>query len=410
MASGGAQHAIGYLTNVYPAVSHSFIKREILALEAQGIAVRRWSIRPFSRDLPDPVDRAEAERTEVLLTQHLALLLSALWMTVQRPRRIWRALRTCLAGRPAGLRPVIVRLAYVVEACLLVRRAQAAGVTHIHAHFGTNPATVARLARLLGGPTYSFTAHGPDEFDQPLLHDLHGKVADAAFAVAISHYGRSQLMRWSDPAQWSRIHTVRCGLDDQFLAANHSPIGTRPGTTFACVARLAPQKGLPVLIEAAALLCRAGRDFSIVIAGEGPLREQLEQAIADHGLGDRVTLLGAVSSARVRELILEARAFVLPSFAEGLPVSIMEALALERPVITTRIAGIPELVDDGCGRVVDAGDVTGLAAAMTELLEASPEALHDMGRIGRERVLAAHDITAIARDLGGLFPPVAEHP
>ena len=408
--SATASASIGYLTNVYPAVSHSFIKREILALEAMGLTVRRWSIRPFARDLPDPVDRVEAERTEVLLSQPGALLMAVLMIALRRPLCMCRALSASLAGRPAGLRSFVVRLAYVAEACLLVRRARAMGVSHIHAHFGTNPTTVVRLARKLGGPTYSFTAHGPDEFDQPQLHDLRGKVADAAFAVGISHYGRSQLMRWADPADWHRIHVVRCGLDDQFLAADHPVIEAAHGNVFACVARLAPQKGLPVLIEAAALLHHAGRDFRILIAGEGDLRGQLEQAIADNGLHDRVTLLGAVSADRVRDLIIEARAFVLPSFAEGLSVSIMEALALERPVITTRIAGIPELVDDGCGRVINAGDAAGLAAAMTDLLEASPGVLRDMGRVGRERVLAAHDITAIARDLSGLFHSSAEHP
>lgn len=397
---------IGYLTNVYPAVSHSFIKREILALEAQGIKVHRWSIRACAPDLPDPSDRREAERTETILAGKTKVVLAAVLTLLRQPLKFHGALRACLKGRPAGARILIVRLAYLAEACLLAQSARQRGVRHIHAHFGTNPATVARLSYLLGGPSYSFTVHGPDEFDQPIVHDLAGKVADAKFVVAISDYGRSQLMRWCDMADWPKLNVVRCGLDQCFLSADFPQIPDDAERTLVCVARLAPQKGLPILIEAAASLKQAGQDFRIVIVGDGDLRPRLEHSIRAGDLEGMVELRGAASMAVVRSEILAARAFVLPSFAEGLPVSIMEALSLGRPVITTRIAGISELVDEACGRVVSAGDVASLCAAITEILDAPVHQLRDMGKIGRQRVLSAHDAEINAQKLATLFAAV----
>ena len=392
---------IGYLTTVYPAVSHSFVRREIQALEGLGVTVKRWSIRPPAKALPDPLDRAEAERTDVILGRTASVILAAMASLVLTPLALWRAARVSLCGRPAGLKALLVRLAYVAEAAYLVRAARRCGVDHVHAHFGTNSASVARLSRVLGGPDFSFTVHGPDEFDQPLVHDLRGKIADAAFVVAISHYGRSQLMRWSPPADWAKLAVVRCGLDPQFLENPAADLEPRPVRTLSCVARLAPQKGLPVLVEAADLLRRSVRDFKIVIVGDGDLRQALEQDIAARGMRDHFEFRGWASAAEVRDVILGSRAFVLPSFAEGLPVAIMEALALQRPVITTRIAGIPELVDEQCGWLVDAGEPEALAAAMAAALDATPEDLAAMGREGLRRVALSHNATVNASVLYG---------
>lgn len=404
VGKGPACLVVGYLTNVYPAVSHSFIKREILALEALGVTIRRWSIRPCAADLPDPSDQAEAERTEVILARKPAVLLAAAKAVLLRPRRAWRTIGKALEGRPAGLRAAVVRLAHFAEACYLAERAKAAGVQHIHAHFGTNPASVARLAHAMGGPPFSFTVHGPDEFDAPQLYALGAKIAEARFAVAISRYGRSQLMRWSRPADWSKLHVVRCGLDAQFLAepAEQRGAASEP-PTFSCVARLAPQKGLPVLVAAAALLHEAGQQFRIVIVGDGELRQSLEGQLQDLGLAPCFELLGWQSASVVQDVILRSRAFVLPSFAEGLPVAIMEALALRRPVISTRIAGIPELVDEQCGWLIDAGDAPALAKALSQALAADPAALDRLGETGRQRVLADHDISRSADALHRLL-------
>jgi len=381
---------LAYLTNRYPAVSHSFIRREILAIEAAGDPVERYSIRPPGL-VADAADQAEIARTTVILAQGLpALLGAALRMLVTRPGRFWGALRCALAMAGGAPGRIVRHLAYLVEACWLTRRLEARGIEHLHAHFGTNPAAVARLVRRLGGPPYSFTIHGPKEFDEPVVLDLGGKIAEARMVATISHFGRSQAMRWSAPRHWSKIRIVRCGVDEAFLARGDDIV---PPTAprFATVCRLSAQKGLPLLVEAAAILAERGLDFHITICGDGELRGEIAAAIADAGIGDRITLAGNCDAATVRRHLLAARAFVLPSFGEGLPVVIMEALALERPVIASAIAGTPELVDADCGWLIPAGAVEPLVEAMAAALAASPEQLARMGAAGRARVVAAHD-------------------
>ena len=380
---------IAYLCNRYPAVSHSFVRREIAGVEAAGHAVDRYTVRAPA-GLVDPSDRAEAERTTTILAAGAVGIALALAVALLRtPRRFAGATRAALRGAGCSPGTLIRHLAYLGEAAWLVRRFRRHPVDHLHAHFGTNPATVARLARRLGGPPYSFTAHGPDEFDRPEALDLRGKVAEARLAVAISSFGRSQLMRWSDPADWHRVAVARCGVDAAFLETPPSPATAEP--RFASVARLNGQKGLPLLVEAAAMLKARGRRFRLDVAGDGELREALARQIAAAGLDDEVRLVGTLDGAGVRRLIEGARAFVLPSFAEGLPVVIMEALALERPVIATAIAGTPELVDAACGWLVPAGSAEAVADAMAAAIDAPTDTIRAMGREGRRRVAEHHD-------------------
>src|SRR5690606_25558584 len=226
-------------------------------------------------------------------------------------------------------------LAYFAEAAALAERLDRSGVRHVHVHFGTNPATVAQLATRMADITYSFTVHGPDEFDAPGPLDLAGKIAEAAFVAGVSSFGRGQLMRWSDPSHWDRIHVVRCALAPLFL---DTPSVPEPSRRLVCVARLNAQKGLPLLIDAMAHLAEEP-DFMLDIIGDGEQRPAIEAQIAQAGQGHRIRLLGWRSPQEVFRELAGARAFVLPSFAEGLPVVLMEALALGRPVIATAIAG-----------------------------------------------------------------------
>lgn len=386
--SRGTARRIAYLTSQYPAASHSFVRREIEAVEAAGVEVRRFSVRPPAATLPDPADRREAAVTRVVLDQGAAKLLAAtLAVAVTRPRRFAGALGLVLSAVRRYPAAAVRQLAYLAEACWLSR--ELTDVTHLHAHFGTNPAAVARLVNRLTDLPYSFTVHGPDEFDAPREHDLPGKVADAEAVMAISSFGRSQLMRWSDPAHWAKLAVVRCGVDRLFT--DEPPAGDRTAPQLACVARLSAQKGLPLLIEAAAELVRDGTDFRLVLVGDGEMRSQIEAQIARAGMSDRVTITGMVAADAVRRILLDSRAMVLPSFAEGLPVVIMEALALRTPVVVSAIAGTPELVDAECGWLVPAGDVSRLADAMRAALAATPEALARMGDVGRKRVLRMHD-------------------
>jgi colanic acid/amylovoran biosynthesis glycosyltransferase len=393
---------IAYIVNQYPAVSHSFIRREILALESQGVEVDRYSIRASQIGLVDSGDRAEEKRTVSVLTQGWpALILSVMQIALSHPLSFLRTFAFAL--RKAGMSPerLFRHTAYIAEACFLRQRLARNRVDHVHAHFGTNPAMVVRLLKRLGGPSYSVTMHGPDEFNAAQFYDLPGKIAEAAATMAISDYGRGQLMMWSALEDWSRLYVVRCGLDSALLDHPSVPINEAP--RLCTVARLSEAKGIPILIEAAACLRQENVPFILNIVGDGPLRPYLEQRLVELGLTEHVFLKGALSSEDVRSELLQSRAMVLPSFAEGLPVVIMEALALERPVVTTRITGIPELVDEQCGWLIPAGRVDSLVVAMKQALSMDPARLQAMGQIGRARVLEQHDIAKIAQQLATLF-------
>jgi glycosyltransferase involved in cell wall biosynthesis len=256
------------------------------------------------------------------------------------------------------------------------------------------------------------TVHGPDEFDAPRALSLRDKVADAAFVAAISDFCSAQVRRWSRAEDWHKIHVVRCGVDRAFLDAA-VPIA-RQSRMLLSVGRLSAQKGQLLLIEAFARLRAAGFDATLTIAGDGELRADVERAIRAHGLEPDVTLAGWVDEAELRRLLVAARALVLPSFAEGLPVVLMEALAMERPVIATYVAGTPELVTHGQnGWLVPAGNIDALACAMHAALSEPVERLEGMGAAGARRVRERHDASIEAARLETLLaaasaPPVGE--
>jgi colanic acid/amylovoran biosynthesis glycosyltransferase len=398
---------IAYLINQYPWVSHSFIRREICALEAMGLEVCRFSIRDTGGAHADAADCHEARRTRVLLNRPWALAAAVTRALLGRPVRFGRALRLAWKLGRCSEAGIVRSMAYLAEACRLRQWLHSSGCRHLHAHFGTNPAAVAMLCQELGGPAYSFTVHGPDEFDRAPHLALDEKIARARFVAAISEFGRSQLMRWCDARHWSKLHIVRCGLDDQFLDHERVPIPAAP--RLVCVGRLCAAKGQLLLVEAAQRLAREGVDFRLVLVGDGELRGRIESLVAQQHLGDRITITGWASNQTVRAEVLGARAMVLPSFAEGLPVVIMEALALGRPVISTYIAGIPELVKPAMnGWLIPAGSVEGLAAAMREALTMPVERLEQMGRHGARTVAQRHDVAVEARRLAQLVAGTAD--
>jgi glycosyltransferase involved in cell wall biosynthesis len=399
---------IAYLVNQYPQPSQSFIRREIAAMEALGPIIRRYSVRRWNGTLVDSQDRAEQEATQVVLDVGvIGLAWALLKFATTSPLVFWRALKFAARLGRRSERGLAYHLIYLAEACVLKTWFQKDQIEHVHAHFGTNSATVAVLCRALGGPTCSVTVHGPEEFDQPRSLALDEKIKWSSFVVAISEFGRSQLCRWASYDQWPKIQIVRCGLDSLFLRDDPSPPPLN--RRLVCVGRLAEQKGQLVLIKAAARLKREGQDFELIQAGDGPLRSEIEAAIHDHGLAGMVRLVGWQSNTEVRDLIRSSRAMVLPSFAEGLPVVIMEALALGRPVISTYVAGIPELVEPGVtGWLVPASSEDALAEAMRAALEANPEQLHEMGRLGALRVAERHDARIEASRLESLIRDVVQ--
>lgn len=393
---------IAYLINEYPKVSHSFIRREIHALERQGLEVRRIALRGWDGTLPDEEDQRERELTLYVLRKGARALLPAVLRTLLRsPRRLLRTLRLAAIMARNTDRPLPYHLAYVAEACLILPWLARFGIGRLHAHFGTNSAEVAMLVHSLGGPPYSFTVHGPEEFMRPV--GLTEKIKRASLVVAISNFGKSQLCLWAPYEQWSKIHIIRCGLEQAF----HKGVETRlpPATArLTCVGRLTEAKGQLLLVEAAARVAAKNIDFQLVLAGDGPLRAALESLIDRFGLRDRVRITGWISSSQVRQELLASRAMVLPSFAEGLPVVIMEALALHRPVLTTYVAGIPELVTHGeTGWVFPAGSVEDLALAMEQCLLSPDEEIARMGDAGCRRVMRLHSVDEEARKLAALF-------
>jgi glycosyltransferase involved in cell wall biosynthesis len=397
---------IAYLVNQYPKVSHSFIRREILALERQGFDVLRIAIRGWDGELVDADDLRERDRTRYVLQDGMgSLLAAAARMAIAAPARFLQALVLALKMGWRADRPWPFHLIYLAEASRMVPWMADVGVRHLHAHFGTNSAEVAMLATALGGPPFSFTVHGPEEFDKPQFLHIREKVRRAAFVAAISSFGRSQLFRWIDYADWPKVQVVHCGLEPVFHAGAAVPIPAEPAIArIVCVGRLCEQKGQLLLIEALALLQKKGLALDLVLAGDGEMRSELEFLIAQHQLQQRVRITGWISSDQVREEILAARALVLPSFAEGLPVVIMEAMALRRPVLTTYVAGIPELVLPGInGWLFAAGDVDALAAVLEEFLAAPVQQLNAMGEAGHRRVLERHSVDIEAAKLARLF-------
>jgi colanic acid/amylovoran biosynthesis glycosyltransferase len=395
---------LGYLTSVYGRASDTFIRSEVAVLRSLGHEVRTFSIRrPPSTELVSDEIRAEQAETEAVLDVGLPRLAASAFLTaVRSPRKMLEAIQLALRIRKPGLKGHLLPVVYLLEAAYLAGRLQAKGVEHLHNHIGENSAAVAMIAAAIAGIPYSLTIHGPGEFDRPTELALDVKIHRASFVAAVTEFGRSQLFRWSDYADWPKIRIIHCGVEPLFL--DREPDLPPEAPQFVCVGRLAEQKGQLVLIEAAGRLASEGVDFGITLVGDGPMRKPIEKAIERLGLKGRVRLAGWMGAQGVFDEILKARALVLPSFAEGLPVVIMESLALGRPVISTYIAGIPELVEPGeCGWLVPAGSVDALAQAMREALSSPVEELGRMGREGARRVAEQHDARIEARKLSALF-------
>lgn len=397
---------IAYLTNQYPKVSHSFIRREICALEERGWRISRFSIRRTREGLPDPADHLEAARTRVLVDGSSASLGRAWLGTLRsRPTQFKSALRLALKMGAQSERGTARHLAYLAEACVLRRECAEQDIHHLHAHHGTNSAAVALLCNLLGGPAYSFTVHGPEEFEHAARLALGEKIAPAAFVVSVSEYGRAELFRWCAVPDRAKIHLVRCGVDEAFL--DYPPTHVPDVARVVCVGRLDSQKDPMNLVNAIRRLNQAGTRCELVWLGDGPLRTAIEKEIQSSPSSLPIKLAGWASSREVLEHLRTARALVLPSRAENIPSVIMEAFALRRPVVSTKVGGIGELVRDGLnGWLVPPGSTDALAAALRQVLQTSVSRLYEMGSNGAELVNRFHAAARQAEQLEGLFRSV----
>ncbi|MDE4192700.1 glycosyltransferase family 4 protein [Phaeobacter gallaeciensis] len=389
---------LAYLTGEYPRASDTFIQREVAALRALGHDVLTCSIRTTGAEhLVGPEQRQEHALTFKVLgacKKPLRLLRAHLrWM--RNPGRYIAALRLAWKTAPRGVKGRLYNLIYFLEAGVLADELRRQEVDHLHNHIATAACTVAMLASELSGIPYSFTIHGPDIFFNPNHWRIDEKAARARFVACISEFCRSQLMCFADQSHWARFHIIHCGIDPgRYTSAPHK------GANLLFVGRLAAVKGLPILLNA---LRDLSGDWKLTVIGDGPDRAALEA----QAQGLNVDFLGYRSQSEVAEALSSTDVFVLPSFAEGVPVVLMEAMASAVPVVATRIAGIPELVDHATsGLLVPPGDPQELRAALDHML-ADSKARQDMGLAGRAKVSDDFNIHTEAARLSRLFTSYA---
>jgi glycosyltransferase involved in cell wall biosynthesis len=395
---------IAYLTTAYPAISHTFIRRELLEIERRGHEVHRFSIRPHLAAPVDPTDKAELAKTLHILRQPKSRLISALAkIVVTQPGKTLAAFKHTLELAKSSERGLLRHVAYIAEAAFLLGEVRRRGIEHIHVHFGTNAAAVAMLVREMGGPPFSITVHGgPSEFDAPIGLSLGDKIRAAEFICAITDYCAAQLRRWVGSEHWDKIKIIHCTVGEQFFQAA-APMDPS-ANTLVCIGRLAPQKGHLMLVDAFAQAINSGVDARLVMCGDGDLRPEIERRAAAAGIQDRIEFTGWIDEAEVRRRLLFSRCMILASFAEGLPMVIMEAFALGRPVISTTIAGIPELVVPGVnGWLVTAGRSDQTAEAIRAVMATPVPRLQEMASAGRQMVLEQHNTTIEGEKLERLF-------
>ena len=393
---------IAYLTGEYPRASDTFIQREVAALRDLGHHVLTCSVRTTSADhLVGPEQRAEHAATFKVLgamRNPVAVLRAHLrWM--RNPRRYLSALGLAWKTAPAGVRGRLFNLIYFAEAGVLADRLVRDRIDHLHNHIPESSGTVAMLVHALSCLPYSFTIHGPSEFFNALHWRIGEKAARATFVACISDFCRSQMMCFSDMTHWDRFHIVRCGVNPDRYGSN--PV--RGGKRLLFVGRLAGVKGVPLLLDAVAGLRAKHPDLRLTLIGDGPERAALETQTRSLGLSEIITFAGYQSQDAVADALSETDVFVLPSFAEGVPVVLMEAMAAGLPVVSTRIAGIPELVVDGeSGILVPPGDGNALTVALDKLLS-DRDMCAAMGAKGRARVQADYNLRTEAAWLSRLF-------
>jgi colanic acid/amylovoran biosynthesis glycosyltransferase len=396
---------LAYLISQYPAVSHTFILREIVELRRLGFIIRPASINAPDRpgDQLTAVEREEAQTTWYVKRQGVRGAVSALWQTLRtHPTGLVRGFAAALRWGGLDPRKTVLNLAYLVEAVMLGQWMRSGQLPHLHVHFATPAAMVGLLAKTVFAIGFSFTVHGPDEFYDAPGYRLAEKLEGADFVICISHYARSQIMKLSPVAHWHKYDICRLGVDPARFAARPSkPVGE--AFELLCVGRLTPAKGQHILLDALALLVAAGRRLRLTFVGDGPDRGSLEAQTQRLGLADAVEFAGAVNQDRILDYYARADAFVLPSFAEGLPVVLMEAMAMEVPCVTTHITGVPELIQNGLnGRLTAPSDVEGLAGSIEYLLD-HPEQARTMAQSGRAKVLADYNLSDSAERLAEVF-------
>lgn len=392
---------IAYLISLYPAVSHTFIMREVECLRALGVDIGTFSVRkPPPEQVLGEQAIHEAQQTRWLLPANpVSYLRAHVWCFSTRPRRFLQTLFVAIGGGNDSVPQRTRWLFYFIEAVQLAHWLKQGGFQHLHVHFGNAGSNTAYLAARLLELPFSMTLHGID-LDEPKKFRLGAKLAFAEFAVCISEYGRSLLRAASSQEDWRKIHLVHCGFPVPPDDALQAPPGAG---RLVCVARLSEEKGHLVLLDALSILRARGIPFTCVLVGEGPLRGSLEKRVKELSLETAVSFRGALPADSVQREFAGADIAVLSSFGEGIPMVLMEAFAQERPVVATRVGGIPELVLPGeNGLLVEPGNGAELAAALAELL-ADPVRGTQYGKRGRETILQEFSPQVAAMRLAKFF-------
>ena len=404
MSQGDLPIRLAYLTGEYPAVSHTFILREVEALRALGTSVLTCSIR---RTAPEhhqgPAEKAAAQNTFYVLkaARNPLTLIRAQLAAFASPGRYLKTLKLALQTKSPGLKALLWQIFYVVEATILARQLKQKNISHLHNHFAGPSATVAMLTSELSGIPFSYTLHGPADLFEARRWRLDIKTSRADFVACISHFCRSQAMLFSDPKHWHKLHIIHCGVIPTVYDGKKTSRDPAAAPRFVFVGRLAAVKGLRVLMDAFEIARRTVPDFHLTLVGDGAERAALEAVAAPYG--QAICFTGYQSQSEVAQTLAEADAFVLPSFAEGVPVVLMEAMASSKPVIATQVAGVPELVEDGInGYLVPPGDAETLAQRMIDLAH-DADLRQRMGTAGKKKVRLAFNIETEAARLYSLF-------
>ncbi len=407
-------YRIAYLTSQYPAISHTFIQREVLALRESGVRVETFAIRrPPAKHPRSQVDNTELANTFYLLPlRPLRLLRAHLAASVVRPRRYVRALFRALTVRPAGLRALIWHFFYFLEAVYFWHEMKSRGIRHVHVHFAMACSTVAMIASHLDDFTFSMTVHGPAVFREHANYLVREKVQHAVMVLCISDFCRSQVMSLARAQDWPKLKVVHCGVDPRcYVPRKRSSPGGSGTIHLLNVARLSPVKAHAILLAAIAELRTNGCNVVCTMIGDGPERPHLESLCRNLHIRKHVRFTGLVEQDAIQPFYDEADIFVLPSLAEGLPVVLMEAMAKQLPVIATHIMGIPELVKDGVsGLLVPPGRVAPLVDAIVRLA-GDPELRGRMGLRGRQKVCREFDVRLAGERLSQIFAQIVlDHP
>ena len=403
---------MGYVVHTYPSVSHTFVLREVLGLRRHGGRVATFAIHQATEaDLLAGIDREEANSTKAVLPIKPWRLARSHLRALRAGRSSYvRALRFALGRAPGGPRSVLWQAFYFAEAIVVWDLARSAGVRHLHAHLTNVAADAAWLASAFGGTVepgagwrWSMTVHGPTEFFAVRQFNLAAKVAAADLVVCISNFCRSQLMAFVEPEHWAKLQIVHCGVDLERYAFRRRERSSGEPLRVLSVGRLVPEKGQALLIDATERLMRTGRSVTLTLVGDGPDRARLEAAAEAAGVTGIVRFTGPLGQDELPAVFADHDVFCLPSFAEGVPVVFMEAMATGLPVIATRIAGIPELIDDGVtGRLVAPGSSGEVFHALEALIADGSMGLA-WGEAARLKVEAEFDADQCAERLLGIF-------